>query len=554
MALRDIGHEQTDKTIEEIERRLQKEYRQAYKEVEQKYNEYMQRFKGRDAEMRQVLDAGKITQEEYNKWRYGQVCVGGRWKELKETLANDLKTVDMKARSITQGYMPEVYAVNHNYATYQVERDSMIDTSYTLYNRRAVENMIRDDRTLLPYPREDSPTAKMLMERKDLAWNQEKIHSAITQGILQGESNPQIARRLERVVGMDRAAAVRNARTMMTGVENKARQDAYDDLRDKGIEIREKWIATLDARTRSSHRWMHGTYKDERGVYENGLEYPGDPKGDPAEVYNCRCCEIAEVMGHSIDTPKYSPKLKEMSFDEWRNGKSNLKGINTAELFESRIGEKTTGDFSLIESRLNKINVVMEDSLRQLDYELVSEFTSGIEKMKEQYPELPVKVISADVSAIKQLENSFAGASPNGIIYLNYKAFQERNSFVTQIMLNEMSGQFVEGVTLESLGVHESAHMFELYFIQKQGITDAATIERMWQLNENANSITDTALLNMGRNLSEKEKLSATISNNATIDAGELLSDSFLDVFVNEKNAQDYSKKIKEEVERRMKK
>lgn len=322
MALRDIGHEQTDKTIEEIERRLQKEYRQAYKEVEQKYNEYMQRFKGRDAEMRQVLDAGKITQEEYNKWRHGQVCVGGRWKELKETLANDLKMVDMKARSITQGYMPEVYAINHNYATYQVERDSMIDTSYTLYNRRAVENMIRDDRTLLPYPREDSPTAKMLMERKDLAWNQEKIHGAITQGILQGESNSQIARRLERVVGMDRAAAIRNARTMMTGVENKARQDAYDDLKEKGIDIREKWIATLDGRTRASHRWMHGSYKDpETGEYDNGLRYPADPNGDPSEVYNCRCCEIAEVMGHTIDTPKYSPKLNGMSFDEWQSAK-----------------------------------------------------------------------------------------------------------------------------------------------------------------------------------------------------------------------------------------
>lgn len=323
----DEGHERTDKTIEEIEKRLEKEYQQASKEVTAKWEDYWHRHAAKDSIKQQQVASGKITLEEYTEWKHGQLCVGQRWKDLKDQLAQDLVNVDEKARSITQGYMSEVYALNHNYATFQVEHDSMIDTSYTLYNRRAVENMIRDDRSLLPYPKKDSKTDKMLRANKDLVWNRQHIHSAITQGILQGESNPQIAMRLRNVVGMDKKAAIRNARTMMTGVENKARKDAYDDLRDKGIDVREKWIATLDARTRSSHRWLHGTYKDEKGVYENGLEYPGDPKGDPAEVYNCRCCEIAEVMGHSIETPKYSPKIKGMTFDEWQAGKVKSKGL-----------------------------------------------------------------------------------------------------------------------------------------------------------------------------------------------------------------------------------
>lgn len=323
----DEAHERTDKTIEEIEKQLEKEYQQASKEVTAKWEDYWRRHAAKDSIKQQQVASGKITLEEYAEWKHGQLCVGQRWKDLKDQLAQDLVNVDEKARSITQGYMPEVYALNHNYATFQVEKDSMIDTSYTLYNRRAVENMIRDDRSLLPYPKKDSKTDKMLRANKDLVWNRQHIHSAITQGILQGESNPQIAMRLRNVVGMDKKAAIRNARTMMTGVENKARKDAYDDLRDKGIDIREKWIATLDGRTRSSHRWMHGTYKDEKGVYENGLEYPGDPKGDPAEVYNCRCCEIAEVMGHSIETPKYSPKIKGMSFDEWQRAKGSKESL-----------------------------------------------------------------------------------------------------------------------------------------------------------------------------------------------------------------------------------
>lgn len=316
----DEAHAQTDEIIAQIEKRLNKEYKQAAQEVAEKYKKYMAKFEVKDRIKQEQVANGMLSQEEYTKWRYGQVCIGKRWKDLKQQLATDLKNTDMIARSVVQEHMPEVYAINHNYATYRVEKDSLFDSSYTLYDKRTVENLVRDDNNLLPYPVKDSPTAKKLMERADLIWNREKIHSALTQGVLQGESIPEIGKRLEKVVGMDRAAAIRNARTMMTGVQNKARIDAYDDLRAKGVKLNEKWLATLDSRTRHSHRHLHGTYKDkETGLYANNLEYPGDPNGDPEEVYNCRCTEIAEVDGFSIDTPKTSPKLKGMTYEEWLN-------------------------------------------------------------------------------------------------------------------------------------------------------------------------------------------------------------------------------------------
>lgn len=319
--VRDSGHIQTDGVIDEIERKLRKEYSQAQKEIEHKYNVYMQKFKAKDAEKRQLLDAGKITKKEYTEWRHGQMCVGKRWKALKDQMSQDLTTVDMKARSITQGYMPEVYAINHNFATYQVEHDGLIDSSYTLYNREAVENLIRDNPRMLPYPRKDSPTDKLLRKRKDLAWNREHISNAITQGILQGESIPKIAKRLRKVTDMDRNAAVRNARTMMTGIENKGRVDAYDRLEEMGCEIEEMWEATLDGRTRTSHRWLHGTYRDEDGYFQNGLRYPADPDGAPEEVYNCRCTLTGNLIGYRPELVKYSTKMGDMSYDEWLHEK-----------------------------------------------------------------------------------------------------------------------------------------------------------------------------------------------------------------------------------------
>ena len=322
----DVGHSRTDDIIAEIEKRVGEEYAQAAREVDEKFKDYMARFEKKKQIKLKQLAAGQITQQQFNEWYYGQVCVGRRWQAMRDQLATDLTNKNLIARSIIQDYMPEVYALNRNFATYQFEHDSMIDTSYTLYNRRAVENLIRDDDSLLPYPRKDSPTAKKLIQRPDLIWHRQKIHSAITQGILQGESIPQISKRLERVVGMDYVAAVRNARTMMTATENKARVDAYDEIREMGVEVREMWQATLDQRTRTSHRHLHGEYKDlETGEYSNGLRYPADPMGDPEEVYNCRCCEVCEIGSVHVDLPMYSERMNGMSFDEWLDAKPVYK-------------------------------------------------------------------------------------------------------------------------------------------------------------------------------------------------------------------------------------
>lgn len=313
----DLGHKMTDEMIEELEKKITREYQQAYKDVSKKLKEYMDAFKEKDAEMWKKVKDGNMTQEAYIEWRKKKMLTGKRWKEMKQTLAEDLTKVNEKTRSIIGDYMPDAYALNHNYATFAVEKASRLNTSYTLYNRETVEHLLKDDEKLLPYPRKLSPTARKLAERADIIWNREHLNSQITQGVLQGESIPDIAKRLMKVVGMNRNVAVRNARTMMTSAENKGKEDAYDRLEEKGIELERQWVSTLDNRTRHSHRLMHGEVKDpETGLYSNGLKYPGDPDGEPEEVYNCRCSEIAFVKGHPIDIPKYSPKMT-MSYEEW---------------------------------------------------------------------------------------------------------------------------------------------------------------------------------------------------------------------------------------------
>lgn len=59
------------------------------------------------------------------------------------------------------------------------------------------------------------------------------------------------------------------------------------------VAMAREWVATTDSRTRDSHAGLNGyrtiTMQD---LYPNGLQYPGDPNGDPSETVNCRCVEV----------------------------------------------------------------------------------------------------------------------------------------------------------------------------------------------------------------------------------------------------------------------
>lgn len=313
----DYAHDQTDKIIEKMEKQVAKEYKNAEKELTEKIKDYLKKFEEKDKAKQKQLADGQITQAEYNNWKIGQIATGERWKAMRDTLAEEITKANDIAKSTINGHMEEVYSLNHNYATYQVEKDSMIDTSYTLYNKRSTEELFKNKKSLLPAPKEGTK-AWQAAHDKDLRWNQQKINSSMIQGILQGDSIPQIAKRLREVVGMNSRSAVRNARTMTTSIENKGRDDAYSELREKGIELETVWVATLDDRTRHSHRLLHGEIRDEKtGKYSNGLRYPADPMGEPEEVYNCRCSETSYVKGFPIDIPKWSPKMGDMTFEEW---------------------------------------------------------------------------------------------------------------------------------------------------------------------------------------------------------------------------------------------
>lgn len=294
----DRAHNFADEKLETMEKRLSAIYSRAAGEIEAKANAYLQRFEDQDNKKRALLEKGKITEEEYKRWRKNKIMYSKRFDTMKEQCAVQLLHVNETAAAYINGELPEVYAVSYNSLEEAV--DGVGGYSFTMVDADTVRNLVMTDKSIIPL--------KEIDPEKDIPWNMKNINAEVLQGILQGESMDEIAKRVGSVQKMNETAAIRTARTAVTGAENKGRQDSYARAEADGIILQKKWISTNDRRTRHTHlqkpEGVGGEIVDQDQPFSNGLMFPGDPSGRADEVYNCRCTMAAVVKGFEKNPKK----------------------------------------------------------------------------------------------------------------------------------------------------------------------------------------------------------------------------------------------------------
>lgn len=289
----DLAHKITDAEIEKIERKLRGIYKRASKEIGEKVDKYFASFAELDQKKLQLVQSGAMSEADYIKWRKGKILVGKRWQSMQKQIAERLTKADQEAINYVNGRLADIYVLNYNAFATDITKAIKGRVSFELVNEDAVKNLVLTNDTLLPY--------KMIDGKKAVRWHTQRLNAEITQGILQGESIPKIAKRLSQNLGMTaNGSAVRNARTAVTSAENRGRLDMLHSAREKGVIVEKQWSAIHDGRTREAHAEIDGVTKDIDEPFTNSLGdimYPGDPDADPANTYNCRCCILKKVVG-----------------------------------------------------------------------------------------------------------------------------------------------------------------------------------------------------------------------------------------------------------------
>ena len=326
----DEAHRLTEKELAALEKRIAKVYREARDELSDAIKIYFERFRERDEEMKALIGTeinGKVwTEQDYKQWRLNQIGRGERFDDLAVKVAERYTKANEVAIAYVNDATPGIYSLNRNYAAYTIEQVAG-NVGFTLWDEATVKRLIVEEPDLMPY----YPKKRALKRGIDLKWGKKQITKSVTSGLLQGKSVGKIATDLQaRVSEMNRASAVRAARTAVTGAQNAGRMDSYKTASDMGIKVRKRWVATKDGRTRHSHQKLDGQTVewDEPFTSELGkIRYPGDPRANPANVDNCRCTlRTVEAPGIEAEPRKMrvrDPKtgrnvvVEEMTYEQW---------------------------------------------------------------------------------------------------------------------------------------------------------------------------------------------------------------------------------------------
>lgn len=465
--MEDLGHVQTDKLLESLEERLGDIYTQAYEDVKKKADDYFARFAVKDKAKRDLVDAGKMSKDEYSAWRRNQMLSGKRWTDLRDQLAQDLINVNKIAAGMVRGELNEVFAINANYSEYLIENGMRMNYGFTLYDRNTVANLVMNDPDIIPWKPDVDVSA-------DLRWNRQMVTSHITQGILQGESIPHLSKRLLKTVNNDKVAAIRTARTAVTSAQNAGRQSVYDKAKSMGLNLQKEWLATLDGRTRHDHGVADGQRvgldeKFDVGGYK--MKYPGDMSAPGWLVYNCRCTTITVEPEHI--TKGEEPRK---TYDEWIKDKKKeqdkkkggTKKPQPKIIPFSQVGIGNANSVKEVEDIINGAGVFRSGSVCKLDgcdLGSAKSIASAYQQIFEKYPQLKGKFGAVTAKNLGSSTYAQCWLRSDGRVDVNNASgfYSNWSNVVKSYERDVLSNWHPFGTTAESVVTHEVGHAIDGY-------------------------------------------------------------------------------------------
>ena len=302
-----------------LERRIGEVYAEAQKDIQKKLDGYIEKFRAKDAQMKKDLADETITQKDYDEWLKGEIFQGKAWRARLKQVTDTLADAKEESLRLVRGKQLNEFADGMNHEQFVLAQNTGMATNFGIYDADTVGKLIREQPDLLPL--------KKLNRGKDERWNQKKVTGSVLQGIIQGESIDDIAKRIARDTAQQNSdAMIRYARTATTGAQNSGRMETMHMAQEMGIKVRKRWLATLDSRTRDSHQSLDGQEVDVDEPFESDfgdIMFPGDPSADPADVYNCRCTMVYVYPGYSTDPGERLDNVTgehvrgDVTYDEW---------------------------------------------------------------------------------------------------------------------------------------------------------------------------------------------------------------------------------------------
>lgn len=260
-------------------------YRRAGRKARALLDAFMKPYAAESERMADRVEAGEIPKAEYQAWLQREVFAGAAWDRTLREVATAFVGADTNARAAVGDTDRTVFREAANRTAREIGEHTKGAVSFDIYDEKTVDRLLQDDPQLLPEWKID--------ESKDYTWNEKRVNSVLTRGIVTGLSAPKIARELSGELATSNEKKMRMlARTAITGAENAGRVERMKETEAMGVTVLKKWLSVHDARTRDAHAELDGQTAKPDEPFKSALGnimFPGDPAAHPANVYNCRC-------------------------------------------------------------------------------------------------------------------------------------------------------------------------------------------------------------------------------------------------------------------------
>lgn len=318
----------TDEKVKTMERHLNAVYAKAEKSMRENLLAFSKTISAKADKLLKAVNEAKdpkeklIAKNAYIQFYLG-VMKGKEYKKLSASLAADMYSVNQEVAKYINGHTAAIYAENFNYLSKDMGRNI---SAYT-----PVYASVEDAEKYGNITQQDTA------EKKDEKWNEKNLKSAVLAGaILLLAADKVFSNSSKKVAAKNHDLANQHAQGMASDAETKGRLDAMYHAKDTGNDVKKRWIATKDNKTRDRHRHRDGKTIPLDDEFAQGLSRPRDPRAKPEERCNCRCSLGYDVGQKRSDTmaarkgavtgsykkassfkATETEKVQKMTYEEW---------------------------------------------------------------------------------------------------------------------------------------------------------------------------------------------------------------------------------------------
>lgn len=303
----------------DIDNYIDKLISQADKEIETLFAKRLKEIKQIIANMYEKYDRDEpqVTWTEFNKYNR----LNKELNRIGQMLSQDYREV---AKAIKQSQQ-NVYIEKYMMSLFLYEVASQTSMNFDIPTAQTIQ-------TAIEQPIEFIKLVPTLQKHRDDTLKRIRMH--ITQGIMSGEGYSKIAKVLRDDLGMAKAQSVRVARTETGRALSQAGLDSAMVAKDNGLDMKKRWYATKDTRTRDTHRHLDGTSVDiEDNFHSSGCVGPA-PKlfvgvASAKENINCRCKLLYYIDEDELPTTMRTKEDGVIPFTNYREWEKNKRKANT---------------------------------------------------------------------------------------------------------------------------------------------------------------------------------------------------------------------------------